>query len=70
MAHQKLYNTNQFLIDQRYQNDSYKIIGTKTGSTNAAGYALSTTAIDNKGREIVCTFFGNGTISQMYENID
>lgn len=62
-------NTNQFLRDQRYQNDSYKIIGTKTGTTNAAGYALSATAIDNKGREVICTFFGNGTISQMYENI-
>lgn len=63
-------NTNQLLRDKRYQNDSYKIIGTKTGTTNAAGYALSATAIDNKGREIICTFFGNGTISQMYENID
>ena len=65
-----IYNTNQFLRDQRYQNDSYKIIGTKTGTTNAAGYALSATAKDNKGREVICTFFGNGTISQMYENID
>lgn len=65
-----IYNTNQFLIDQRYQNDSYKIMGTKTGTTNAAGYALSATAIDNKGREVICTFLGNVTISQMYENID
>lgn len=62
-------NTNRFLRDQWYPKDLYKIIGTKTGSTNAAGYALATTSIDNNGREIICSFFGNETRTKMYENI-
>ena len=62
-------NTNRFLRDQWYPKDKYKIIGTKTGSTNAAGYVLSTTSIDNSGREIICSFFGNSTRTKMYEDI-
>lgn len=62
-------NTNRFLRGQWYQKDLYTIIGTKTGTTNAAGYALSTTAIDKNGREIICSFFGNKTRNLMYENI-
>lgn len=54
---------------QWYPKDLYTIIGTKTGTTNAAGYALSATAIDKNGREIICSFFGNATRNKMYENI-
>ena len=62
-------NTNRFLRGQWYPKDLYTIIGTKTGTTNAAGYALSATAIDKNGREIICSFFGNATRNKMYENI-
>lgn len=64
-----IMNTNRFLRDQWYPKDLYKIIGTKTGTTNAAGYALATTAKDNNGREIICSFFGNKTRTKMYEDI-
>ena len=63
-------NTNKFLNDQWYPKDLYKIIGTKTGTTDKAGYVLSTTAIDSKGREIICAFFGNSTRSKMYSDIE
>lgn len=62
-------NTNRFLRDQWYPKDLYTIIGTKTGTTNAAGYALSATAKDNNGKEIICSFFGNKTRVKMYEDI-
>ena len=65
-----LNNSNNFLRNKWYPKDLYTVIGTKTGTTDAAGYALSTTAIDKNGREIICSFFGNSTRTKMFEDIE
>lgn len=65
----KLENTNLFLKDQPYSNELYKIIGTKTGTTKAAGKVLITTAKDSEGTEVICAFFGNKTKDRMYLDI-
>lgn len=62
-------NTNLFLSNVSYDTSLYEIIGSKTGTTNAAGSVLTTTAIDHKGHEVICAFFGNGTRDQMYKDI-
>lgn len=62
--------SNKFLRGQYYPRDLYTVIGTKTGTTDAAGNVLSTTAIDKNGREIICSFFGNNTRAKMYEDIE
>lgn len=65
-----LKNTNKFLRGEYYPKDRYKIIGTKTGYTDAAGYVLSTTARDKNGREVICAFFGKSSLSRMYQDIE
>lgn len=62
-------NTNLFLSKKSYNTNLYQIIGTKTGTTRAAGSVLTTTAIDNNGHEVICAFFGNSTHEQMYKDI-
>lgn len=52
-------NTNKFLTGiYSYSKDKYKIIGTKTGTTNAAGNVLIATAMDDEGHEVICGWFG------------
>ena len=63
-------NTNRFLSDKWYPSNLYTIIGTKTGSTNAAGYLLSATSVDANGREIICMFSGNSTRDKMYSDME
>ena len=65
-----IYNTNRFLRGEYYPSDLYTIIGTKTGTTNLAGYTLSTTAIDKNGREIICAFFGNSSSQKRYDDTE
>ena len=65
-----IYNTNKFLRGEYYPKDLYTIIGTKTGTTDLAGYVLSTTAIDKNGHEIICSFFGNNSSSKRYNDIE
>ena len=62
-------NTNLFLSTETYNTSLYEIIGSKTGTTRAAGSVLTTTAIDNSGHEVICAFFGNSTHDQMYKDI-
>lgn len=47
----------------------YKIIGTKTGTTNAAGHCLVATAVDSEGREVIVCFYGNDGSERMYKDI-
>lgn len=62
-------NTNQFYSVSSYRSNLYTIIGTKTGSTNAAGSVLIATAKDNNGHEVICSFFGNSTKEALYQDI-
>lgn len=62
-------NTNQFYSVSAYRSNLYTIIGTKTGSTKAAGSVLIATAKDKKGHEVICAFFGNSTKTDLYQDI-
>ena len=65
-----IYNTNRFLKGQPYPSNLYKVIGGKTGSTLLCGHSLATTARTNDGREVVCAFFGNYGVNNMYKDIE
>lgn len=65
-----LYASNNFLRNQSYSKNLFKIIGSKTGTTDRAGYALTATAKDSTGREVICTFFGKSTRTQMFVDIN
>lgn len=52
--------TNWFLRGMAYYDKSkYQIIGTKSGTTNAAGHVFIATAKDKEGHEVICAYFGN-----------
>lgn len=62
-------NTNRFVSLASYAQKGYQVIGTKTGTTRAAGSVLIATAKDTSGHEIICAFFGNRSHDQMYRDI-
>ena len=51
-----LYASNNFLRNYSYSKNLFTIIGSKTGTSDKAGYALSATARDSSGREVICNF--------------
>lgn len=51
-----LGSTNGFLRKRKYADNLFTVIGSKTGTTDKAGFALTTTAKDNEGREVICAF--------------
>ena len=62
--------TNWFLKGMAYYNhDAYKIIGSKSGTTNAAGHVFIATAIDNEGHELICAYFGNVSKESTFASI-
>lgn len=63
-----LKNTNRFYFTAAYSKERYSIIGTKTGTTSAAGHALVTTARDADGHEVICAFFGNISGDSTYKD--
>lgn len=64
-------NTNLFYSSRNdYRKDLFTIIGTKTGTTNAAGHVLSATAVDEEGHEVICAYFGNYTTKNTYSAIN
>ncbi len=65
----KIKNTNLFYYNMKYNKDLYQIIGTKTGTTKAAGHVLIATAVNAQGREVICEFFGKSTVTKMYKDI-
>lgn len=65
----RILNTNQFLSEFSYNKKLYQMIGGKTGTTQAAGSVLITTAKDAYGHEIICAFFGNKGKEEMYKDI-
>lgn len=63
-------NTNQFYSTYKLKNKTYEIIGSKTGTTSAAGHVLIATAKDKKGHELVCAYFGGNTSVELYGGIE
>ena len=64
-------NTNAFYSTYKkiVKGVEYEIIGSKTGTTRAAGYALVATARDENGREVICAFFGKATHKRLYKDV-
>ena len=62
--------TNNFIRGlQWYDQNKYQAIGTKSGTTNAAGNVFIATAIDKKGHEVICAYFGNVSKESTFSNI-
>lgn len=62
-------STNQFYSTYKIKEKTYEIIGSKTGTTHAAGRVLIATARDEEGHELVCAYFGGNTSEQLYGGI-
>lgn len=65
----KIKSTNKFYTDIEYDNELFTVIGSKTGSTKAAGHVFTATATDAYGREVICTFMGKGAMSDTFKDI-
>lgn len=62
--------TNWFLRGMAYYDrDNYKIIGSKSGTTNAAGNVFIATAVDEEGHEVICAYFGNVSKESTFTSI-
>ena len=62
--------TNWFLKGMAYYDrDTYKIIGSKSGTTNAAGHVFIATAADYEGHELICAYFGNVSKESTFASI-
>ncbi len=66
-----MINTNAFysVYKKMVKKADYKIIGSKTGTTNAAGHTLIATARNSKGKEIIVVFFGKSSHEQLYRDV-
>ena len=64
-------NTNAFYgtYKKLVRNRKYKIIGSKTGTTRAAGHCLVATAVDEEGNTVICAFYGHGGYERLYKDI-
>lgn len=63
-------NTNGFYSSHKLKGKQYSIIGSKTGTTNAAGHVLIVTARDDEGHEVICASFGSSTSVALYNGIE
>lgn len=63
-------NTNKFYSTYKLKDKTYEIIGSKTGTTGAAGHVLIATAKDKEGHELVCAYFGGNTSVELYGGIE
>lgn len=62
--------TNWFLRGMAYyDHDAYKVIGSKSGTTNAAGHVFIATATDKEGHEVICAYFGNVSKESTFASI-
>lgn len=62
-------NTNQFLTGKKpYSSNLYQVIGTKTGSTSAAGKVLAATATNGE-KVVICTCFYNPNSDVLYDSV-
>ncbi len=66
-----IQNTNLFYSTRSdYRKDLFTIIGTKTGTTNAAGFVLIATAVDEHGHEVICAYFGKKSSQNTYSAVN
>lgn len=63
-------NTNGFYSRYKLKNKEYEIIGSKTGTTRAAGHVLIATARDKAGHELICAYFGGKSSENLYKGIE
>lgn len=66
----KVKNSNSFYSTYKLKNKEYKIIGSKTGTTRAAGRVLIATARDEEGHELICAYFGGNSSEALYKGIE
>lgn len=66
----KIKNTNAFYSTYKLKDKKYSIIGSKTGTTRAAGCVLIATARDETGNELICAYFGGNTSDNLYNGIE
>lgn len=66
----KVKNSNGFYSTYKLKNKDYKIIGSKTGTTRAAGRVLIATARDEEGHELICAYFGGNSSEALYNGIE
>lgn len=64
-------STNAFygVYKKMVKNKKYKIIGSKTGTTRAAGHCLVATAVDQKGNTVICAYYGKGDHKRLYKDV-
>lgn len=62
-------SSNLFYQNQPYSRGLYTIIGSKTGTTNAAGHVFVATARDEEGHEVICAFWGNVSTKKTFQDI-
>lgn len=64
-------NTNAFYgtYKKLVRNKKYTIVGSKTGTTRAAGHCLVATAVDENGNTVICAFYGNGGYERLYKDV-
>lgn len=65
----KLTNTNRFYTITEYDKTLYQVIGTKSGTTNAAGHVFIATAVDEDGHKVICAYFGKESTTQLFCDI-
>lgn len=65
----RIYSTNIFYSTVDYPKDKYTIVGSKTGTTNAAGYVFSATAVGADGRCFICVYMGKENKVQTFKDI-
>lgn len=55
------FNTTNWFLNglAGYDKKTYRVIGSKSGTTNAAGHVFIATAMDGEGHEVICAYFGN-----------
>lgn len=63
-------SSNLFYDKVSYPRELYTIIGSKTGSTRAAGHVFSAAATDSAGHEIICVYMGKGPMVETFEDIE
>lgn len=66
----QISNTNWFYTQYPYNSKYFKIIGSKTGTTNAAGHVFIATAIDSEGHELICSYFGKESKNSTFKWIN
>lgn len=65
----KLTNTNHFYTVTEYDKELYQVIGTKTGTTNAAGHVFIATAVDTEGHKVICAYYSKESTTQLFYDI-